>query len=411
MSSENENSLGIGFVMIGREATIDPLFNYLKEVKIPTNLTVLNLNIVQAFNEEFKVLFDAKVVEYDLESKYNLTLIKGIDRVNSELEWKEWEEKIRLSDPYSKHYSTAINLTKAIESSLNNTYVHILDDDTIPPVNALESLYSKLESDDNIGMTSGFYFCKNWHTNNAIKGFHESKRKVTASIQKRKWISCTLDDFVTANTHEVGYVGNGCILSYSDILKPTLPLNDESITPKYGPDLLLSRRIRRQGKKIFILPSVICKHLDEQGKEVGLHSEIINKIKISTEKPKTIHISIYDSFTNYKELSKYYDEVHIIHRKFPNMFVDLKEIMYITTLSKISNIKFVEKDYKKWINSYGVFSLKNFHSHILTEYSCEYQNSNYAYNLHIQTSKNTILTDNQIKTLNSINFQNFLNNE
>jgi len=410
MSLENENSLGIGFVMIGREATIDPLFNYLKEVKIPTNLTVLNLNIVQAFNEEFKVLFDAKVVEYDLESKYNLTLIKGIDRVNSELEWKEWEEKIRLSDPYSKHYSTAINLTKAIESSLNNTYVHILDDDTIPPTNSLEDLYSKLESDDNIGMTAGFYFCKNWHVNNAIKGFHESKRKITASIQKRKWISCTLDDFIFHNTTEVGYVGNGCILSYSSILKPTLPLNDESITPKYGPDLLLSRRIRKQGKKILMLPSVVCKHLDEQGKEVGLQSEIINKVKTNTEKPKNIHISLYDSFINYKELSKYYDEVHIIHRKFPNIFVDLKEIMYITTLNKTPNIKFVEKDFKKWIDTYGLFDLRTFHSHILTEYSCEYQNLNYAYNLHIQTSRNNIITDEINKSLNSINIQNYLNN-
>lgn len=105
MSLENENSLGIGFIMIGREATIDPLFNYLKEVEIPSNFTTLNLNIVQSFNKEFKLLFDDKIAEYDLGSKYNINLLEGIDRVNSELEWEEWEEKIRLSDPYSKHYS------------------------------------------------------------------------------------------------------------------------------------------------------------------------------------------------------------------------------------------------------------------------------------------------------------------
>jgi hypothetical protein len=409
MSLESKNSLGIAFIMIGREATIDPLFNYLKEVKIPYNFTVLNLNIVQSFDSKFKSLFDNKVIEYDLESKYNINLIDGVDKVNNEFEWKEWEEKVRFSNPYAKHYSTAINLTKAIDSSLNNDYVHVLDDDTIPPINALEDLYSKLESNDNIGMTSGFYFCKNWHTNSAIKGVHESKRKITASIQKRKWISCTIDDFVMHNTTEVGFVGNGCILSYSNLLKNTLPLNDESITPKYGPDLLLSQRIRRQGKKIFMVPSIICKHLNEEGEEVGLTSEIINQIKTNTETPPSIHMSMYDSFINYVELSKRYDEVHIIHRKFPNIFVDLKEIMYITTLSKIPNIKFIEKDFKKWINSYKLFNLRIFYPHVLTEYSCEYQNLNPLYNLHIQTSKNNVVTDKTNKCFNSIHFQNYLN--
>tara|TARA_R110001606_G_scaffold5386_8_gene24874 strand:+ start:1750 stop:2982 length:1233 start_codon:yes stop_codon:yes gene_type:complete len=410
MSLDNKNSLGIAFIMIGREATIDPLFNYLKEVKIPSNFTVLNLNIVQSFDSEFKSLFDNKVIEYDLGSKYNINLIDGVDKVDNELEWKEWEEKVRFNDPYAKHYSTAVNLTKAIDSSLNNGYVHVLDDDTIPPINALEDLYSKLESDDGIGMTSGFYFCKNWHTNSAIKGAHESKRKITASIQKRKWISCTIDDFIFHNTTEVGFVGNGCILSYSNLLKNTLPLNDESITPKYGPDLLLSQRIRRQGKKIFMVPSIICKHLNEEGEEVGLTSEIINQTKKSTKKPKTVYISMYDSFLNYVKLSKYYDEIHILHRKFPSIFVDLKEIMYITTLNKIPNIKFIERDFKKYIDDYNVFNLKKFQSHVLTEYCSEYTNKNFLYNIHIQTSRNNIITDEMNKSLNSINFQNYLNN-
>ena len=410
MSLENKNSLGIGFVMIGRKATIDPLFNYLKKVKIPSNFKTLNLNIVQAFNEDFKILFDNKVLEYGLKSKYNINLTSGVSKAGDGYSWKEWEEKIRFDDPYLKHYSTATNLTKAIELCLPNDYIHILDDDTIPPLNAIEDLYLKLKSDNTIGMTSGFYFCKNWHKPSIQKGYHESQKKVVASITKRKWVSSTLDDFVAANTYEAGFVGNGCILSTSSILKKTLPLNNSDLTIKSGPDLLLSERIRISGKRIFMVPSIICKHLNEEGQEVGVPLRIINKIKNLSTPPKNIHISIYDSNINYEKISLQYDELHIIYKKFPNIFLDPKEAMYLKTLSNIKNIIFIEKDRKSYIEEYDMFNLHLLNSHILTEYSYEYSNIDPNNNITIQPSPYNTINEIDNPCFNVKNLQKYLNN-
>ena len=410
MSLENKNSLGIGFVMIGREVTIDPLFNYLKEVEIPSNFTTLNLNIVQSFNKEFKLLFDDKIAEYDLGSKYNINLLDGVNKANNELEWEEWEEKVRFDNPYSKHYSTATNLTKVMEFSLNNDYIHIIDDDTIPPINAIKDLYSKLKSDTNIGMTSGFYFSKTWNKLSVIKGYHECKRKIVASIAKRKWIESTLDDFVTANTYEVGYVGNGCILVSSGILKNTLPLNNEDISDKSGPDLVLSQRIRIQDKKIIMVPSVICQHLNENGEEVGIPLKDINIIRNIQNPPITTHISLYSSFINYRRIASQYDEVYIIHRKFQNIFENLKEIMYLKLLSKISNIKFVEKDVPPYINTYGLYNPTLLHSHILIEYSYECISNNPNKNITVQTTPYNIINEFNNPSFNVLNIQKYINN-
>tara|TARA_Y100000385_G_C13079976_1_gene633362 strand:- start:1157 stop:2407 length:1251 start_codon:yes stop_codon:yes gene_type:complete len=411
MNLESNKSLGIALVMIGRESTIDPLFNYISNVKIPKEITTLNLYIVQSFNKEFKTLFNNKVKEYNLESKYNLTLIPGVAKVNNEYTWEDWEDKIRLENPYGKHRSTAINLTKVLQPSLINDYIHILDDDTIPPINAVKDLYYKLKSDNNIGMTSGLYFCKNWHGYTYIKGKYESKRKLVASINKRKWISSTLDDFINAKTTEVGFIGNGCVLLSSNILQNTLPLDDrKSDSNEKGPDWYISKRVRLQDKKILIVPSVLCKHLNEKGKEVGIPSNIINKIKTNLSIPKKIHISIYDSFIDYFKLSQNYSEVHIIYRKFPNIFENLKETLYLRALKKISNVKFIEKDTKYYINSYGLFDLRDLYPHLLTEYSYEYMENNPICNLNVQTNPYLILTQKENPSFNVINLQNFLNN-
>tara|TARA_R110001592_G_scaffold24940_1_gene95415 strand:- start:4839 stop:6086 length:1248 start_codon:yes stop_codon:yes gene_type:complete len=410
MNLESNKSLGIALVMIGRKATIDPLFNYISNVEIPKEITTLNLYIVQSFNEEFKTLFDSKFKEYGLESKYNLTLIPGVAKINNDYSWEDWEDKVRLENPYGKHRSTAVNLTKVLQPSLVNDYIHILDDDTIPPINAVKDLYYKLKSDSNIGMTSGFYFCKNWHKNTSIKGEYENKRKLVASINKRKWISSTLDDFVSANTTEVGFVGNGCVLLPANILQNTIPLDDrKSDSNEKGPDWYISKRVRLQDKKILMVPSVLCKHLTEKGKEVGIPSNLIKKIKTNSSIPKNIHISMYDSFINYFNLSQIYNEVHIVHRKFPNIFENLKETLYLRALKKIPNIKFIEKNTKYYINNYGLFDLRDLYPHLLTEYCYEYLENNPICNLSVQTNPYFTISDKENPSFNVLNLQNFLN--
>ena len=97
-----------------------------------------------------------------------------------------------------------------------------------------------------------------------------------------------------------------------------------------------------QDKKIIMVHSVICQHLNENGEEVGIPLKDINIIRNIQNPPITTHISLYSSFINYRRIASQYDEVYIIHRKFQNIFENLKEIMYLKLLSKIS-FKFIKE--------------------------------------------------------------------
>ena len=58
MYLENKLTCGIMTVMIGREACIDPMFKYYRDVKIPSEFKYLNLYIVKAWNPDFQDIFD-----------------------------------------------------------------------------------------------------------------------------------------------------------------------------------------------------------------------------------------------------------------------------------------------------------------------------------------------------------------
>ena len=66
--------------------------------------------------------------------------------------------------------------------------------------------------------------------------------------------------------------------------KQILPLteNRDYFDTDAPPDSKICHRIRLLGKKISIVPSIVCKHLDDKGNPVGLSEQYLQNIKESS---------------------------------------------------------------------------------------------------------------------------------
>lgn len=307
-------SCGIATVIIGREFSLTPLLSYFKNVEIPKNIDV-NLYIVLGCDADFEILVKDRIKELELNSKYsNISYIKGVSKCYSDLSWDEWETFTRQQDPEKKHRAALENIEIGLDAAKEETYVHFVDDDTIPPVNALKDLLKSYQSINNCGLASGIYFNKTWVKPTIAVSKTETSRRIVGSFVKEKWLNCSIDDLAIENYQDVGFVGNGCMLASGSDIKKILPLSKwhedgDDIAP---PDFIICRRIRRLGKIISIVPSVIAEHLDQEGKPVGLTLEYLNNIKNATGTFKFL-VTHYSKYLNYEVLSKQYDKIIIIY--------------------------------------------------------------------------------------------------
>jgi len=394
---------GIVSVLIGREFSLDPLLNYFNRVEIPYGVYA-NLYLVLGCDNEFENILKNKIEGLKLGRRYlNINFIPGNLRSNPDWNWVEWETLSRIEKKEDKHKFALENIEIGLEAAKNETYIHFVDDDTIPPNNALVDLLESYRKIDNCGIASGIYFNKTWVEPTIAVSKIEASRRIVASFVKETWRGCSIDDLAIENYKDVGFVGNGCMLVSGEDLKKILPLSewreeDDDIAP---PDFIICRRIRRLDRVISMVPSVIAEHLDESGNPVGLTLDYLRNVK-NSEGEFNFLVTHYDEYLDYTSLSKQYDEILVLHHReihdeIPSKLLDIDNIRIIRR-----SIKETCERYKRYKNvdgnsmKYAV--LEEMHNFVIDK-------SNYiAY--HYDSLTNTIL---RVPLLDSRNLKKLLN--
>jgi hypothetical protein len=339
-------SCGIVSVLIGREFSLEPLLNYFNKVEIPYGV-YLNLYLVMGCDSEFELLVRNRISDLKLDRRYlNIHFIPGNLRCQPEWNWSEWETLSRKQRSDDKHKSALYNIEIGLDAAKNETYVHFVDDDTISPNHTLVDLLESYTNIRNCGISSGIYFNKNWNEPTIALSKVEASRRIVASFVKETWSGCSIDDLAIEDYRDMGFVGNGCILLSGDDLKKILPLSEyrednDDIAP---PDFIICKRIRRLGKIISIVPSIIAEHLDETGIPVGLSLEYLDKIRNSTGVINFLVMN-YDEHLNYEVLSKQYDEMLVIHHEEIHGKINHE-------LSNVNNIRIIKRSIKKTCEKY-----------------------------------------------------------
>ena len=399
-------SCGIATVVIGREFSLTPLLNYFKNVEIPENIDI-SLYIVLGCDLNFETKLKNKIEELELNKKYlNIHFIKGVSKCYSDLSWNEWETFTRQHDPEKKHRAALDNIEIGLDAAKEETYIHFVDDDTIPPINALKDLLKSYNSINNCGITSGIYFNKIWVKPTIGVGKVERSRRIVGSYKKETWKGCSIDDLAIEDYKDVGFVGNGCMLASGNDIKKILPLSEwhedgDDIAP---PDFIICRRIRRLGKVISIVPSVIAEHLDQEGKPVGLTLEYLNNIKNATGEYRYL-VTHYSKYLNYEILSKQYDKILIIYHT--EIYREIPSKLY-----NFSNIEIIKRSIKETCNEYSYFkNYKNLEGDSI-KYATLREMHNFVKDKHnyvtyYYNSLNNIIT--KIPLLDSNNLRKFLN--
>jgi hypothetical protein len=339
-------SCGIVSVLIGREFSLEPLLNYFNKVEIPYGV-YLNLYLVMGCDSEFESLVRNRISDLKLDRRYlNIHFIPGNLRFRPDWNWNEWENLSRKQKQDEKHKSALFNIEIGLNSAKHETYVHFVDDDTIPPHNALNDLLKSYQNIDKCGLASGIYFNKVWLEPTIAVSSVEITRRIVGSYKKQTWLGCSIDDLAIENHQDIGFIGNGCMLVLGNDLKSILPLSEwreegDDLAP---PDFIICRRIRRLGKIISVVPSVIAEHLDQSGNPIGLTLEYLENIKNSTGTFNFL-ITHYNRYLNYEILSKQYDEILIIHHEEIHKKIPSK-------LDSIDNIKVIRRSIKKTCEKY-----------------------------------------------------------
>ena len=404
----NKISCTIVSIIIGREFSIDKLLDYFCKLTIPNQISHLNLNLVLGCSNNFTKQLKSKIKELNLSDKYNkISFIEGNRRCHPDLNWEEWEQYTRKKDTLVKHDSALQNINIGLQSVKDGDFIHFVDDDTIPPYFALEDLFNTYYKIENCGIASGIYFNKEWLGPTIVTEKPETKRRIVASVRKDKWIETSIDDLTYTDYTDIGFVGNGCMLLSVNDAKQILPLteNRDYFDTDAPPDSKICYRIRLLGKKISIVPSIVCKHLDDKGDPVGLSEEYLEKIK-NSGKPKKILFINFNPYINYPKLISGYDYIII------TVFTELIKPNHknkLKTLTNFSNIKLVKKSIVDTVNKYSLdFKIKHEFNILLTfQEIYSYISDKSEYKIYAyRNSKNDI---NLVATLDSSKLKNLLN--
>ena len=348
---KNKVSCTIVSIIIGREFSIDKLLDYFSNLSTPNQINQLNLNLVIGCDNNFTKQLKSKIKELNLSDKYNkISFIEGNRRCHPDLNWEQWEQYTRKKDTLVKHDSALQNINIGLQSVKEGDFIHFVDDDTIPPYFALQDLFNAYNKIENCGIASGIYFNKEWLGPTVVTEKHELKRRIVASIRKDKWLETSIDDLSCSDYTDIGFVGNGCMLISVEDTKQILPLseNRDYFDTDAPPDSKICHRIRLLGKKISIVPSIVCKHLDDKGNPVGLSEQYLENIKNSST-PINILFGNFNPYIDYIKLLNQYQKIII------TVYTELKKRKYQTklnTLSSHKNITVVEKSIYNNIKQY-----------------------------------------------------------
>lgn len=333
-------------IIIGREFSLNKLLNYFQNLNKPVEFEKLNLYFILGCDNEFTEHLKVKIKEFNLDSKYNsISLIEGNRRCHPNLNWEDWEQYTRKKDTLIKHDSALQNINLGLSSIEEEDYIHFVDDDTIPPYHALDHLYKTYNKVDKCGIASGIYFNKEWLGPTVLTEADELKRRIVASIRKDKWIETCIDDLTVTDHTDIGFVGNGCMLISREDTQKVLPLTEDRDYFDTGapPDSKICYRLRKLGKKISITPSVVCKHLDDKGEEVGLSTNYLKEIRKS-KIPSKILFSNFNPILKYSTLLSSYDTIVIL------VYTELLKLnnrKKLEDLSKFNNLEIIEKSIKE----------------------------------------------------------------
>ena len=405
---KNKVSCTIVSIIIGREFSIDKLLDYFSNLSIPNQINQLNLNLVLGCNSNFTKQLKSKIKILNLSDKYNkISFIEGNRRCHPDLNWEEWEQYTRKKDTLVKHDSALQNINIGLQSVEEGDFIHFVDDDTIPPYFALKDLFNAYNKIENCGIASGIYFNKEWLGPTIVTEKPETKRRIVASVRKDKWIETSIDDLTYTDYTDIGFVGNGCMLLSVNDTKQILPLteNRDYFDTDAPPDSKICHRIRLLGKKISVVPSIVCKHLDDKGEPVGLSEKYLEKIK-NSGKPKKILFMNFNPYINYLKLTSEYD--YTIITAFTEL-INSNHKNKLKTLTNFSNIKLVKKSIVDVVNKYSLdFKIKHEFNMLLTfQEIYSYISDKSEYKIYAyRNSKNDI---NLVATLDSSKLKNLLN--
>lgn len=405
-----KKSCAIVSILIGREPCLVPLLQYFKQVDIPEEFSEVNLYLILACEDEFRVLVEQQVTDLKLTKKYNrITFIEGNKRCYPDLEWEAWGIFTRKNNPSIKHNSTLLNLDIALKSIVEEDLIHLVDDDTIPPSTTLVDLVKTYNRVENCGLASGIYFNKEWIGPSDICGPEELKRRIVGSIDKDNWRESSIDDIALTDYTDIGFTGNGCMLVSTLDIKQLIPLKEpfDSFEQAAPPDFKICYRLRKLGKKISLTPSVVCKHLDERGKEVGLSREYLNNIKErGNENLLKVFISSYIPYIDYKQLVKRFDRVILLTFQETTSRRDQERLM---ELQKSITVDILQKSLKEVVETYPTVYRVDKDLEILQILNTAFEYIKDKHNYAIYTYRKNLNDIIPIQALNSSNLHTFLN--
>jgi hypothetical protein len=238
-------SLAIATVHIGRLDCYDAWEKWLLTATLPKN-TAIYLIDNSGDNPDFqKTLHETAAKISALDSVTAISIIKGPGPAKA--------DSARLSTARMQSFSDALNL---IYDRSREDLILTIDDDVIPPADAVEKLmatYHRLQGEGHdIGVISGCYESANAHGHLVAC---RSNNGWSGRIKK--------DELDPSEIIPIGIVGNGCCLAKTEYVREILPISPK--TPGdgrvLGPDGYLCSSLHANGHSIWLHGGVVCDHL------------------------------------------------------------------------------------------------------------------------------------------------------
>jgi len=164
---------------------------------------------------------------------------------------------LQIQEPFSKYevlYVSGADAAVArnvLASNFKGDYIFFVDDDVLPPPNAITKLYSH-----NKDVMSGLYFAKQ----------EPHFPQIFTKNKKSKIRYDSVYDIPENKLIEIDACGAGCMLikrKVFDKLKQPyfqyIPRGEK--TPRKGEDMFFCEKVKKAGFKIYADTSVICKHI------------------------------------------------------------------------------------------------------------------------------------------------------